>query len=70
MQQKKIQREHESFVNDEYMKKWIELTEKDGNERKVKEDTNKRKKIEVQEFQLMQMGIIPNDNGVPSVVSY
>lgn len=28
--EKKAKREHESFVNDDYMKKWIDLTEKDA----------------------------------------
>jgi hypothetical protein len=28
--ERKAQRQHESYINDDYMKKWIDITEKDA----------------------------------------
>lgn len=50
------------------MKKWIDISEKDANDRKMKDDQHRQKQKEVQDFLLKQMGEVPNDNGVHSVV--
>ena len=56
VQQKKAQKDHEFLVNDDHMKKWVELTDQQDNERRQKEEQNKLKKLEVKEYLLMQMG--------------
>lgn len=70
MQEKKKQREHENYVNDDYMKKWIDISEKDAYERRMKEQEHKQKQKEVQDFLLRQMGQETlHQDGVPSVIS-
>lgn len=51
------------------MKKWIDITEKDAQERKQKEDQYKQKQKEVKDYLLMQMGEVQSSVGVPSVIS-
>ena len=38
------------------MKKWMDMAEEDARKRKKEEEAGKRKKIEVKDFLLMQMG--------------
>jgi hypothetical protein len=38
------------------MKKWMDMAEEDARKRKQEEEQGKRKKIEVKDFLLMQMG--------------
>jgi hypothetical protein len=38
------------------MKKWMDMAEEDARKRKQEEEHGKRKKIEVKDFLLMQMG--------------
>ena len=45
----------ENYVNDVYMKKWMQMAEDDNVKRKEQEDVLKRKKIEVKDFLLKQM---------------
>ena len=72
MMEKKRQREQENYVNDDYMKKWIDISEKDAHERKQKELENRQKQKEVQDFLLKQMGQDEGlaKDGVLSVASY
>ena len=56
VQQKKAQKEYEFLVNDDHMKRWIQITEQQDNQRKQKEEQNKLKKLEVKDYLLMQMG--------------
>lgn len=44
------------MANDIYMKKWMDMAEEDARKRKQEEEVGKRKKIEVKDFLLMQMG--------------
>ena len=53
MQQKKAQKDYEFLVNDDHMKKWVELTDQQDNERRQREEQNKLKKLEVKEYLLM-----------------
>lgn len=41
------------------MKKWMEMAEEDAKKRKAEEEAGKRKKLEVKDFLLMQMGQVP-----------
>jgi hypothetical protein len=60
VQEKKAFKQHEHFVNDQYMQKWIHIAEQDAARRKAIEEMQKQKKIEVKDFLRMQMG----DNGL------
>lgn len=73
MMEKKRQREQENYMNEDYMKKWIDITEKDAVERKQKEIEHKQKQREVQDFLLRQMGqeeVALAKDGTTSMVSY
>ena len=56
MQEKKQKKQHDNLENDIYMKKWMDMAEEDARKRKQEEEVGKRKKIEVKDFLLMQMG--------------
>jgi hypothetical protein len=56
VQEKKQKKQHDNMANDIYMKKWMEMAEEDARKRKQEEEAGKRKKIEVKDFLLMQMG--------------
>ena len=43
MQERKQLHQHEEYVKDEYMKKWISLTEADAKKRQDQEQTKKMK---------------------------
>jgi hypothetical protein len=45
--EKQAQKKHESFINDDYMKQWIDNTEKAAQERKIKEEESKQKQKEI-----------------------
>ncbi len=44
------------MVNEIYMKKWMDLAEEDAKKRRQEEEVGKRRKLEVKDFLLMQMG--------------
>ena len=72
MQQKKAQKDYELLVNDDHMKKWVELTDQQDNERRQREEQNKLKKLEVKEYLLMQMGdekVVDANGSVGSAVA-
>jgi hypothetical protein len=56
VQEKKQKKQHDNLENDIYMKKWMDMAEEDARKRKQEEEVGKRKKIEVKDFLLMQMG--------------
>lgn len=42
----------EGYANEDYMKKWVEITDHDAKMRKEKEEKHKQKLLEVKEYQL------------------
>ena len=56
MQERKQLYQHEAFVKDEYMKKWVSISEADARKRQEEEQQKKMKKVELQDYLLKQMG--------------
>lgn len=55
MQEKKLQKNHENFVNEVYMQKWMQMAEDDNARRRQEEEIGKKKRLDVKEFLIMQM---------------
>lgn len=53
---KKMAKQQENYMNDQYMKKWMQIAEEDNLRRREEEERGKKKKLEVKDFLLMQMG--------------
>jgi hypothetical protein len=51
-----MKKQHEEFVNDQFMRKWMQMAEDDNLKRKEQEILGKQRKLEVKDFLLMQMG--------------
>jgi C-terminal processing protease CtpA/Prc len=69
--EKHKKKEQENHINEEYMKKWITLTENDAMQRKMKEDQHKQQVLQVKDYLVMQMageGGIGSDKG--SMLNY
>ena len=43
-------------MKEEYMKKWVAMSEEENARRKQEEDQGKKRRLEVKDFLLMQMG--------------
>lgn len=69
LQEKQLKQKHESFADQQIMKKWIAITEDQETQRKGIEQGKKAEKLKVQEFQLRQMGLMAPDNGNGSVTT-
>ena len=54
--EKKLQKQHEDYVKEEYMKKWVAMSEEENARRKQEEEQGKKRRLEVKDFLLMQMG--------------
>lgn len=59
MTEKKLKKQNEEYVKEEFMKKWMQMAEEDNSKRKEKEELGKKKRIEVKDFLLMQIGGAP-----------
>lgn len=55
VQERRLQKDHEHFVNEVYMQKWMQMAEEDNSKRKQKEELGKKKRLDVKDFLLMQM---------------
>lgn len=55
VQERKLQKDHENFVNEVYMQKWMQMAEEDNAKRKQEEEMGKKKRLDVKDFLLMQM---------------
>lgn len=53
--EKRKAKEHENFVNEVYMQKWMQMAEEDNAKRRHEEEQGKKKKLEVKDFLLMQI---------------
>lgn len=56
VQEKRLAKQNESYVNEQYMKQWTQMAEDDESKRKEKEEQGRQKKLLVKDFLLMQMG--------------
>lgn len=55
VKEKKLAKDHENFINEVYMQKWMQMAEEDNAKRKQEEELGKKKKLEVKDFLLQQI---------------